>query len=480
MRLFAHGQFQQCFLRLLRQVFDNTEQRVLCGGPDVIHPFFGNTECHQFEFAQVVEQFGGRFRGGRRSDRQFLGLKDIDLFNALAHLYELHGAGGRVPFDLSAFGPFVGIVMMIDIYQQDAGGRAMDDDPDIGIHPHRPKVRVLGAVEFVKRQTVFANTTPSNLELPDPDDPSACSAWLQARYMKSDRDAEFMDALEEILETDSQGRLTAKPLRVGPMRETRGLMVLGKSGYGKSTLVIRNLRNEPAIGLTEGDKKGHALRILVEPEATLKGVALAIATAVGYPKFKVGIQTVEAWEIALHRLALREITILWIDEAHHLLTPGPGRDLKVVVRRLKGTLQGPNPVALILTGDPELYNMVLPDAESDRRFSCLHLLPITTNNDAARLGRYLDMCCEMVGMGTVADPSFVDRLLVANHRNLGKCIEMTLRTMRRARRRPERQLTLADFRVTHRRQDGNGDLSPFDDDPWPMLKAELERRGWAT
>lgn len=86
--------------------------------------------------------------------------------------------------------------------------------------------------------TIATMPTPSKpLDLPDLDDPAACSRWLQDRYMKSDRDDDFIDALKEILETDADGNLTATPLRVGLPRDTRGLMVLGRSGYGKTSLL---------------------------------------------------------------------------------------------------------------------------------------------------------------------------------------------------------------------------------------------------
>lgn len=329
--------------------------------------------------------------------------------------------------------------------------------------------------------TLATMPTPSKtLDLPDLDDPAACSRWLQDRYMKSDRDDDFIDALKEILETDAQDNLTATPLRVGLPQDTRGLMVLGQSGYGKTSLVKRNLKNQPSIGLTDGNEPGAALYHLVPPEATLKSVAVEIANACGYHKIKDGIQTAEAWDLAMHRLAIKGITILWIDEAHHLLTPGPGRDPKLVVRRLKNNLQGHNAVAMILTGVPGLYDLVLPDKESDRRFVCLHLEPVTSKHEAANLSRYLEMCCEKVGVGMVDDPNFVERLLMANQRNLGKSIEMTLRAIRRAQRRPERKLCLEDFRRSQNLQNGRRNISPFDDNPWPLLKAELEKLGWIS
>lgn len=82
------------------------------------------------------------------------GLEDFHLFNPLAHLDKLHGTRGRVAFDLAAFGLFVCVVMVVDIGQQNAGGRAMDDDPDVSIRPNRPEVRVLGAARLLEGQAV--------------------------------------------------------------------------------------------------------------------------------------------------------------------------------------------------------------------------------------------------------------------------------------------------------------------------------------
>src|SRR5690606_18900675 len=56
----------------------------------------------------------------------------------------------RMPFDLAPFGPFVGVVMMIDVDEQQAGLRAVDDQPDVGVHSDRPEIRILSAVQLVE------------------------------------------------------------------------------------------------------------------------------------------------------------------------------------------------------------------------------------------------------------------------------------------------------------------------------------------
>ncbi len=42
--------------------------------------------------------------------------------------------------------------MVADVAQQQAGGGLVDNDADIGAGPHRPEMRVLGAVELMEGQ----------------------------------------------------------------------------------------------------------------------------------------------------------------------------------------------------------------------------------------------------------------------------------------------------------------------------------------
>ena len=51
---------------------------------------------------------------------------------------------------LAAFGPLVGSVVMIDVAEQQAALRAMDDQPDVAADTHGPEVFVFGFVELVE------------------------------------------------------------------------------------------------------------------------------------------------------------------------------------------------------------------------------------------------------------------------------------------------------------------------------------------
>ena len=51
----ADCQFQQRFLRFLREVRDDVEQRVLGRLTHVVDPVFRHAERHQLVFAQIIE-----------------------------------------------------------------------------------------------------------------------------------------------------------------------------------------------------------------------------------------------------------------------------------------------------------------------------------------------------------------------------------------------------------------------------------------
>src|SRR3546814_17436475 len=103
----------------------------------------------------VTEQLGlGSVRKQRRlSDkkrryrRRLVNLDDLrnhDLLNALANLHQLRRAGCGVRLQLSPLGPVIGLVVMIDVAEQQAGFRQVGDDADIPATANRPAVLVIG------------------------------------------------------------------------------------------------------------------------------------------------------------------------------------------------------------------------------------------------------------------------------------------------------------------------------------------------
>jgi hypothetical protein len=319
----------------------------------------------------------------------------------------------------------------------------------------------------------------ANLTLPDDArDPAARVAWLRDRYMKNSRDHLFDDVIREVLETDPSGSLTAKPQRNGLVNETRGLMVLGPARIGKTAPIGRNLRRHPAINVTEGKEAGNILYFRVSASPTLKGVATDILKVVGYEKVHSGLRSSQVWDMVVHKLASLGITVLWLDEAHHMLELQKERT--DVLRRLKTLLQGDNAIGLIVSGIPILNEQIQTDAETNERFFRIRLTPMQTEGERQELGSFIKGCCKLVELSPPADEFLPERLVAAFNGSLGRAIECTHSAIWRALRRADGQLTLDDYRRSYNLKRGSYEDGPFDREPWPVLVQILEKQGWAA
>src|SRR5260370_35429379 len=92
-----------------------------------------------------------RLCGGRALYLDVLG--DRNLLHRLSHLHKLRCAGFGVSFELPAFGPVIGAVVVTDIAQQQAGFSPMNDQPDVAAHPNRPKPVIFRAIELMELQS---------------------------------------------------------------------------------------------------------------------------------------------------------------------------------------------------------------------------------------------------------------------------------------------------------------------------------------
>lgn len=320
---------------------------------------------------------------------------------------------------------------------------------------------------------------PPSLRLPaGTKDPAACVAWLRERYMKNSRDQYFDDVIREILETDEAGNLTARPQRNGLVNETRGALVLGQPRSGKTALIHRNFRHHPAITVTEGGSPGNALYFRVSASPTLKGIATDILKKTGYAKVHNGLRSSQVWDLVVTRLASLGITILWLDEAHHMLELQKERT--DVLRRFKTLLQGDNAIALVVSGIPSLADKVQEDEETNERFFRIQLGPIQTEREKQELRAFIEACCKKVQLTLPTDAHLIERLVYGTNGSLGRSMECTHSAIGRALRRADGLLTLDDFRRSFNlKRSAIGD-GPFDPEPWPVLKNILEEMEWSV
>ena len=169
------GEIQQRFGGFRGQVSRNLQQAVLRCIQNFRHPFWRNAVSEQSAFGDVVEDPPLRcfllslhvFRNG-----YFL--------HALANFNQLCSAGLRMSFKAPALCPLVRFVVVVDVAQQQAGPRAVDNDAKVAADSNGPEVRVFGFVQFVELQSwdapdsIADRTRPSSplSDLPRPGEPS--------------------------------------------------------------------------------------------------------------------------------------------------------------------------------------------------------------------------------------------------------------------------------------------------------------------
>lgn len=322
---------------------------------------------------------------------------------------------------------------------------------------------------------------PALIDPPAADDLPGQIAWLRARYLKNARDDDFHERLREILQVGDHGEVLPVAVRDPLNGETLGMQVIGESGDGKSVMIERNLSVVPGLVKMTDGTSGNYIHITVSPEATIKSLASDILGRTGYGRLAERAKAHEAWAIVRHRLKMLDVAMLWIDEGHHLLRGGAGRDVAGSLQTLKNLLQGEGAVAVILSGVPQLEERISADPETFRRYRLRQRLqPITAGGaDMHRFKRFIEACCKKLELSLPDDPSFAERIAFSQKAGLGRSLAFSKAMIRRALINRRSAVSIEDARRTWLLNGGNdGELTPFDPGDWPELRKVLESRGW--
>ncbi len=315
----------------------------------------------------------------------------------------------------------------------------------------------------------------------DPTTISEKHKWLKHRYWKLGHDGVFEEALAELYEVDDDGQMTAEPQRDPLTGETRGLMLLGESGSGKSAVLKRALKAVPVLTDVKEVEGGNTLYIEVPPEATIKSLAEHIVEKTDYPGFDARVGAAERWEVARHRLKLTGITTLIIDECHHIFRPGAGRDILGAIQALKHMLQSDHAVALVICGVPALREAILKEetGETYRRFDECHMTRTLQGSHGAQLfERCLLNSARKVGIEVDANENFAERFLFAELGQTGRAVRLAKDTLRRAVTKKRSRLSLADAEWLFIKSNGRKEMTPFHPGDWVTVQAELNAMGW--
>lgn len=271
---------------------------------------------------------------------------------------------------------------------------------------------------------------------------------LRDLHIGSVRDAEAASHVTRLLTKDGEGNLTSTAKRFTKTGETRGFMLIGGPGSGKSHLVHRTLAKMPA--LAEGCfGRPKYVECSVPSPATFKSMTLALLKVTGYPDGNPRKEAWSLWQDFRHRLKLLGISVVWIDEAQDLFCA----DRKLILRAIKSLMQGDDAVVVILSGTEELGQVIRTDPQVKRRFTAMTLPEMVEQVDGETFMEIAAQYCQRVGVGVPTETDLVGRLFHAARYRFGRTVEFLLNALEIAIERDAPNLGIDHFASAYAMQE---------------------------
>ena len=267
---------------------------------------------------------------------------------------------------------------------------------------------------------------------------------VRSLHIGSARDAEAAMHTTRLLATDEQGALTPVAKRFTRTGETRGVMLIGGPGSGKSHLLERTLSKLTV--LQEGEYgRPRYLGCSVPSPATFKSMTLALLAESGYPDANPRKEAWSLWQDLRHRLQLLGISVLWIDEAQDLFCA----DRKLILRALKSLMQGDNAVIVVLSGTEDLAKVIRTDPQVQRRFTAMVLPDLVEQVDGDSFRDVIAQYCERVGLGAPIEADLIGRIFHGARYRFGRALELLLQAMEIAIGRGDDDLDIGHFAAAY-------------------------------
>lgn len=267
---------------------------------------------------------------------------------------------------------------------------------------------------------------------------------VRSLHIGSGRDAEAAMHITRLLAMDEQGHPTPVAKRFTRTGETRGVMLIGGPGSGKSHLLERTLSKLTV--LREGEfGRPRYLGCPVPSPATFKSMTLALLEESGYPDANPRKEAWSLWQDLRHRLQLLGISVLWIDEAQDLFCA----DRKLILRALKSLMQGEDAVIVVLSGTEDLAKVIRTDPQVQRRFTAMVLPDLVEQIDGDSFRDVITQYCQRVGLGAPIEADLIGRIFHGARYRFGRALELLLHAMEIAIGRGEDDLEIGHFAAAY-------------------------------
>lgn len=235
-------------------------------------------------------------------------------------------------------------------------------------------------------------------------------------------------------------------LDLGLTSEGRGIAVIGESGSGKTTAIQRILRRLDAADAGAGELRWISIR--VPTPATQKDLARAILHALDFQILR-DTTASRMWDLVSFHLHLRKCWLIHLDEGQELGGRGSEIEKAAVINALKSLMQIPDwPTNLVISGTPELHDLLMQDPQLSRRLFVVHFLPVTELDSRDEIALTVTRYAELAGLSQapdLADVEFVPRLIHAGREQFGIVVELIIGAITRALAAGEAALSVKDF-----------------------------------
>ncbi len=285
-------------------------------------------------------------------------------------------------------------------------------------------------------------------------------ASLRTRFVQHDRYRTLADEFDRLLY-----RRRAN-LETGIYDEARGIVVVGLSGSGKSTALLRLFEKHTDLQLLTDDVvRADVVSLNVPSPATLKHVGHSCLNALGYPLRRNQTAGI-IWELVQNHLSQRQTLFLHLDEAQDFYSNRNRSEMQAVVNTLKSLMQNRNwPTGIILSGMPALKELLDLDPQLSRRMVPIHFAPISYVADGENVETVLRQYASLVSLAPNPDlytAKFRRRLIHAAASEFGLVIELIIGAIEDALFAGSSSLSAISFANAYRRRSGCIDgLNPF-------------------
>ena len=255
-----------------------------------------------------------------------------------------------------------------------------------------------------------------------------------------DLDGEATMHIKRLLGRDEEGNLLPEARRLTRTGETRGMMLVGAPGSGKSHLMDRTLTKMGPV-LESTTETRPLIACPVPSPATFKSMTLALLEESGFENANPRQEAWSLWQMFRHRVSMLGTAVVWIDEAQDLFCA----DRKLILRALKSLMQGDNAVAVVLSGTEELAEVIRSDAQVQRRFTAIVLPEMVEAVHGDMYRTVMADYCGRVGLGSPDEADLIGRIFHGARYRFGRAIELLLLAMEFAIERDDEYLTIDHF-----------------------------------